>query len=246
MFVSRSPRQTAFAAVQRVWGRGPVSRLVKLAFALVPALLFVTAAPAMAGLDQDGRKTGTTAADGSYSRLVGNGFSATSGQCVLYAALSYDSTSDRQIESGLVRCNGAAIDGTCPDGQVFVERYNGSSYYCTPGYSFDNNTQYDATTYRTGATSTTFTGHINGAQMSQAGFGLSDSVRGYAWGEATGASTCPSPSKGTFTNWKRYDTSAGWSYVTSSTTHRYASGQSGAPCWDTISSPASDGGFYVD
>ena len=76
-----------------------------------------------------------------------------------------------------------------PGGQVFVERYNGTSYFCTPGYSFTNGIQYDATTYR--SSGTTFTGHIDGASNSQGGFGLTDHTQGYAWGEATGGSTCP-------------------------------------------------------
>lgn len=199
------------------------------------------------GLDQDGRRTGSTSVDGSYAQVVGNGFSAVNNQCVLYSALSYDSTAPRQIESGLARCNNWTIDGTCTDGYSFVERYNGSSFYCTSGYSFTNNTAYDATTYRQSSTSTTFTGHVNGVTLTQSGFGLSDNVQGYAWGEATGGASCPSPSKGTFNIWERYDTSTGWHYVTSSTAFRHVDGTiSGTPCWGTIAATSSDGGFYVD
>jgi hypothetical protein len=61
---------------------------------------------------------------------------------------------------------------------VFVERYNGSSYFCTRGYSFADKYQYDATTYRTSSTSTTLSGQINGASLSQSGFGLSDTITG--------------------------------------------------------------------
>ena len=202
--------------------------------------------PASAGLDQDGRYSDSSHVDGSYARLQGHSFNPSSGQCVLYSTLSYDATAGRQVESGIVRCSGATIDGTCPSGQVFVERYNGSAYYCVPGYSFANKYQYDATTYRNGSTSTTFTGHINGASLTQGGFGLSDNIHGYSWGEATGGSTCPSSNFGSFYDWEKYDTSVGWTYVTNSHVYRYSSSMTGAPCWGTITSTDSMGGFDVD
>lgn len=215
--------------------------------AIVAVLLGGLLSAAIADVDQDGRRTASTSVDGSFVRLEGNGFSPANNQCVIYGVLSYDSSAPRQIESGLVRCDsGTSIDGTCPGGQVFVERYNGSSYFCTPGYSFNNNTQYDATTYRNSSSSTTFTGHINGSTLTQGGFGLSDNIRGYAWGEATGGSTCPSPSRGTFHVWQRYNTSSGWSYVDGSSVFRYDNGMNGAPCWGSISAADSSGGFDVD
>jgi hypothetical protein len=128
---------------------------------------------------------------------------------------------------------------------VFVERYNGSSYFCTPGYSFDNIYQYDATTYRNGPSSTTFTGQINGASLSQGGFGLSDTIYGLAWGEATGGSTCPSSISGSFVDWEKFDYSAGWTFVTGSDRYRFSSGMSGTPCWNTITSTGSKGDFDV-
>lgn len=220
---------------------------------LAATALAVVASGALGGVnsadaayDQEGRRTGTAAADGSYAEIAGNGFPARSGQCVLYAALTTDfDGTQRQIESGLVRCNGANIDGTCFDGHAFVERYNGTNYYCQQGYTFTNNTAYDATTYRQSSTSTTFTGHVNGASLTQAGFGLADEVRGIAWGEATGGTGCPSPSRGTFRSWKRYDTSSGWSLVTGSTVWTDHAGITGAPCW--VASPVSaTGEFDVD
>lgn len=223
------------------------ARVVRSSVALSIWLVAIGAvlSPASAGLDQDGRYSNTHNVDGSYTRLQGHTFNPTSGQCVLYSVLSYDSTAGRQVESGIVRCNGASIDGTCPSGHVFVERYNGSAYYCTPGYSFDPIYQYDATTYRTSSTSTTFTGHINGASLSQSGFGLSDNITGYAWGEATGGSACPSSNSGSFVDWEKFDYSVGWTYVTSSTVYRYYYGMSGAPCWNTITSTGSKGNFDV-
>jgi hypothetical protein len=205
------------------------------------------AAAADAAVDHDGRWTGTSAADGSYAQVYGNGFSANSGQCVIYAALSFDDTASRQIESGLVRCNGANIDGTCADGHAFVETVANGNYSCTQGYSITNNTGYDATTYRTGSTSTTFHGHVNGANGDVGGFGLTDWIKGETWGEATGGSACPAPSKGTFLSWERYDTSTGWHYVTSSSIHRIVQGtMSGTPCWATVSTVSSTGDYVVD
>jgi hypothetical protein len=174
-------------------------------------------------------------------------FHPSSGQCVLYSTLSADFTTLRQIQSGIVRCDGGPLGGSCPSGQVFVERYNGASYFCTPGYSFSNSYQYDATTFRNGPSSTTFTGQINGASLSQGGFGLSDEIRGLAWGEVAGTSTCPSSNSGSFFTWQKYDTSSGWSYVTGSDVHQYATfGFAGAPCWGTITSTSSQGAFDVD
>lgn len=205
---------------------------------------------ASAAYDQDGRRTGSTSIDGSYAEVTGNGFSAVSGHCVLYATLSSDSTASRQVESGVLRCNGGTLDPTtsaCPGGYAYVERFNGTNFYCDSGYAITNGVAYDATTYRTGGSSTTFHGHIDGAAIDQAGFGLSDSVRGYAWGEATGGTKCPGASKGTFGSWERYDTSTGWHLVSASSLHRGVSGSmSGTPCWATISSVNSTGGFYVD
>jgi hypothetical protein len=150
------------------------------------------------------------------------------------------------VQSGLVRCNTATLDGTCTDGEVFVETYDSLGYRCTSGYTFTNNTEYDATTYRTSATGTTFHGQINGASRDASGFGLTQSTRGYTWGEATSGPTCPSPSKGTFALWQRYDSATGWAYVTSSTIYRNASGMTNSPCWATVSSVSSTGGYYVD
>ena len=210
------------------------------------ALVGASLSPVSAGVDQDGRHSNASNVDGTFTRLQGHTFNPTSGQCVLYSVLSFDSTgTQRQVESGIVKCSGATIDGTCTSGHVFVERYNGSGYFCTPGYSFDPIYQYDATTYRTSSTSTTFTGHINGASLSQAGFGLSDNITGYAWGEATGGSACPSANSGSFLDWEKYDTSVGWTYVTSSTVYRYSSGMTGAPCWNTITSTGSKAAFNV-
>jgi hypothetical protein len=224
-------------------------KVVRSSLGLAVWLIFVGAliSPVLAGTNQSGRQTGSSSVDGSYARLQGHAFHPSSGQCVLYSTLSADFTTLRQIQSGIVRCDGGPLGGSCPSGQVFVERYNGASYFCTPGYSFSNSYQYDATTFRNGPSSTTFTGQINGASLSQGGFGLSDEIRGLAWGEVAGTSTCPSSNSGSFFTWQKYDTSSGWSYVTGSDVHQYATfGFAGAPCWGTITSTSSQGAFDVD
>ena len=224
------------------------AKVVRSSLCLSLALVLAGAAlsPVSAGLSQDGRNSNAHNVDGSFARLQGHTFNPTTGQCVLYSVLSFDATgTQRQVESGIVKCNQATIDGTCTSGHVFVERYNGSGYFCTPGYSFDPIYQYDATTYRISSTSTTFTGHINGASLSQSGFGLSDNITGYAWGEATGGSVCPSTNSGSFIDWEKYDTSVGWTYVTSSTVYRHWASMVGAPCWTTITSTGSKGNFDV-
>jgi hypothetical protein len=168
--------------------------LPTLAIMLMVSWSFASPASAT-NYDQDGRKTGSSTVDGSYARVIGNSFNQTSNQCVIYSTLSYDSTAPRNMEAGLVRCHGGGLDnGKCPGVNTFVERFNGTTYICTSGFSFTDGTAYDATTYR--SSGTTFHGHINGAFDDQAGFGTSDHIQGYSWGEASGGSTCPSPAHG--------------------------------------------------
>lgn len=220
-------------------------------FAVVVAAALLLLGPALsgtanAGVDHDGRWSGTSRADGSFAEIFGNGFSPRSHQCVLYSVLTFDDSAPRQVEAGLARCSGAAIDGSCANGHVFVETTNGIKYSCTQGYTFKNNVGYDATTYRTGSYSRTVRGHIDGATRSISGFGLKDWTKAETWGEATGGSRCPGPSKGTFHSWERYDTSTGWHYVTKSLIHRVRQGMAGAPCWRTVSRPTSIGDYHVN
>lgn len=220
--------------------------LVRLGLLTVAFSLVTLASPAFGGIDQEGRVSGSHEVDGSYARLAGNGFSARVGQCVIYSVNSADWTVQRMVQSGVVRCNGINLASpACPGGTAFVETAVGSTYTCTAGHTFTNNTEYDATTYRTSSSGTTFHGHVNGADGDLGGMGLSHDIRAYAWGEATGTtSTCPSPSKGTFTLWKRYDTSSGWAFVTSSSEHNNNVGMS-STCWPSIS-PVTAGTFDVD
>jgi hypothetical protein len=225
-------------------GKRPVLLLPALATMFMVSWSFASVANAY-NVDQDGRVTGANNVDGSYAQVIGNSFDETADQCVIYSVLSYDSTAPRQLESGLVRCSSpATIDGSCPGGHTFVERWDGSNYRCVSGYSFTNGTEYDATTYRNSGTQ--FLGSINGASNGQSGFGANDNIQGYAWGEASGGSTCPSPASGNFTTWQRYVFGVGWSDVTGSSIFRGVLGNmSGTPCWPTVSATDSSGGFGV-
>jgi hypothetical protein len=139
------------------------------------------------------------------------------------------------------------LDGTCAGGHAYVEEFDHGSYSCQAGYSFTNDTYYDATTYRNSSSSTTFTGHIDGQTSTQGGFGLNDTIVGFAWAEATGGSTCPSIVKGSFLSWERYFTTSGWGYVDNSTFNPQNdySGLIGDPCWDHVGSVNSTGDFVV-
>lgn len=80
-----------------------------------------------AASNADGRQSGSSSADGSYAQIVGNGFSPNPGQCVIYSTSSKNYTQYRQIQVGLLRCNGINLAGTCPGGRTFIERYTGSA-----------------------------------------------------------------------------------------------------------------------
>ena len=227
----------------------PAHRLARsyatLAAVLLAACGVLVVGPAFAVIDQEGRVSVSHTVDGSYSRLSGDSFSPKSGQCVIYSVNTSDWTNHRMVQSGLVRCNDKVLDAPdCPGGTSFVETEVGNTYHCVAGYTITNDTQYDATTYRTSSSGSTVHGHVNGASASLGGISVGDDVRAYAWGEATGSSsTCPAPSRGVFTLWKKYDTSAGWTYVTSSSKHHFNSMPS--TCWTSISA-VSSGEFDVD
>jgi hypothetical protein len=201
--------------------------------------------PSFSAVSQDGRRTASTSVDGSRASVVGNGFSAEANQCVLYSTLVYRSNgTGSQLQAGLVRCNGILLTGSCDDGHTFIERFDGSSYYCISGNSFTNGTAYTALVYRTDTDSSTMTASISGALMQHGGFGLSQDTRAYAWGEATGGTNCPEPSSGTFLTWDRRIGTT-WASVNNSQVF-HGGTLSGAPCWGAVSASQADGGFEVD
>lgn len=209
---------------------------------------FGTVAIAWGGVDQSGRVSNASTVDGTQGYVRGDGFSAPQNTCVLYSLLTADLTANVHIESGVVRCNNITIDGTCPSGRGFVERHSPTGdYYCVPGDAFSNGSPYFTRSQRTSTTSTTVTGSILNASNSQGSFGLSDTVRAYAWGEVTSpqASQCPpsGSAEGHFFDWQRLNGST-WSTVTGSDVYHYANGISGAPCM-TVTATNPTGDFYV-
>jgi len=210
------------------------------ALALGLALGFGSTA-AFASVDQDGRETSGTNLDGATVTITPNSYNPASSQCVVYSILLYDNTSPRQLETGVIGCNGATIDGTCTSGHGFSERYDGSAYYCAQGSTFPTGSTNPALIERTSGT-TAMWGATVGSYISQTGFGATDSIRSYVWAEATGGSACPSrPHSVGFTIWKKFINASGWSYVTSAPPYIY--GQFPAsPCW-TIGSLSSTGDF---
>lgn len=215
-----------------------VTRLCAVALGLT---LGFGSTAAFALVDQDGRVTSTTNVDGATVNITPSSFNAASTQCVIYSVLLYDNSSPRHIETGVVGCNGANIDGTCTSGHGFSERYDGSAYYCAQGSTFTTGSATNALIERSSGT-TAMWGSTAGSYISQSGFGATDSIQSYAWAEATGASTCPSsPHSGAFTSWRKFINASGWSYVTSAPTYIYGQFAT-SPCW-TVGSLSSTGDF---
>lgn len=203
------------------------------------------AAAAWAGYDQEGRQSASTDVDESSVYVEGDSFYTPSRACVLYALLihtTYDG--GRHLESGLVRCDNETIDGTCPGGRTFIERFNGSSYYCTPGGDFNNDTSYfTRNAYADGSGNRV--AYIQNVSLGQSGFYQSSPRRTYAWGEVTGGANCPTSASATgiFYYWRR-NINGNWGYVNSSSRYSFSTGISAAPCW-TVSGVDSLGGLSV-
>lgn len=219
--------------------------LRRLTIVVMATALSVSTSAAYGAVDQEGKQTSITSVDGTTGDITPNSFNPASSQCDLYSILIFDATTSRQVETGLARCSGATIDGTCTDGHAFSERYDGTGYYCSIGSSFPTGSATNALLERTSGT-TAIWGSIAGAYNSQTGFGASDSIRAYAWAEATGpTSSCPSmPHSASFANWKKFSNSNGWSYVSVDVPYSVYGGISGAPCW-TVGSLGGNGGFSV-
>ena len=187
---------------------------------------------------QHGRRTDSAVIDGTASGVIGNSFNPRSGQCVLYSILIYNESDPHMVETGLVRCTGATIDGTCTGGHGFAERYTGVSLYCNQGNSFTNGTRYNPGISRDSSTS--FSGAVLGVSIAQGGFPTSDSIHAYAWGEATGGSSCPtSGNSGSFRDWQRFITGSGWAIISAPPVF-HGGTLPGAPCLSVGSYSAGD------
>lgn len=204
-----------------------------------------TVAFASTGLyDQEGRVTSTTNLEGATVDITPSSFNAASGQCVLYSLVMFDSSSSRQVETGVLGCNGQTIDGSCTSGYGFSERYDGSNYYCAQGSTFPTGSASNALIERSSGT-TAMWGSTVGSYISQTGFGASDTIQSLTWGEASSGMVCPSsPHSATFTSWKKFINASGWSYVTSAPTYFAYRNFPTSPCW-AVGSLSSTGGYSV-
>jgi hypothetical protein len=185
-----------------------------------------------ANFDQSGRITDSLSVDATAAGVIGNSFNPLSGQCVLYAIVLTDGTSDRQVETGIMRCDGLTLGhGTCTGGHSFAERFNGVDYYCVQGNTFTNGTRYNPIISRNSGTEVS--GAITGASIAQVGFAASDAIGAFAWGEATGGSACPATStNGAFRDWQRIIGGGSWGSVANGPTKYNKGNMPGPACWE--------------
>lgn len=233
---------TSLTAGTRMRG---VTRLGAVALGLALGLGVFSAAadgPVSGLYDQSARVASTTNLDATSATITPSSFNAASNQCVIYAVLLYDSSSSRQLETGLLGCNNQSLErGACQSGYAFSESFDGANYHCGQGSAFTTGSANNALVERSSGT-TTMWGSTDGSYASQSGFGATDTIQGIAWGEATSGLTCPSsPHSAAFTYWQKFTNAGGWSYVTSAPPgYHYAFPTS--PCW-AIGSLSSTGGF---
>lgn len=205
-----------------------------------------SATAAWAGIVKDGKKTMNNHVDGAAANVKGNSFNPRNGQCVLYSVTTTSETSHVHVETGVERCDSSTLD-ECDSGHLFAERWGGGSiYHCNQGGTFSNGTAYYGSSFRNTSTSTTVTGSIGSASIPQSGFGLSDTVTGRTWAEATGGSACPTSNPdGHFGHWDRYLYGTGWITVSDPWSyHTGGPGEAYGPCW-TVGPSNSNGGYDV-
>jgi len=204
-----------------------VKLLLRVLGCVVAFALGLGSTVAFAAVGQDGRRTSSNAVDGTTSGVRGDSFTMRTNQCVLYSILMYNETSPHMVETGLVRCNAATIDGTCRTGHAFAERYNGAAFYCNEGNTFANGTTFNPIVSRDSGSSVS--GAISGASIAQGGFPTGDAIKAYAWGEATGGASCPPGStNGAFRGWQVLV--GGWAVVGGQSVF-HGGTLSGAPCF---------------
>ena len=208
---------------------------LRRALALLMGFAVGTTVVSAWALSQNGLESTNTNVSGSTISIVGDSFSAPSGECVLYSHLV--SSPSKHVEAGQLRCNGATIDGTCLNDHLFIERYTGSNYYCVQGVTFNNGQGMVSTIRRyPGLSSTSMKGMVAGAELTQSGFLIGASTVATAWGESTGG--CPTgAARGRFRNWKKLGSGGLWKDVAA---RAYTNGYI---CWGV--GPISGGDFDV-
>lgn len=160
-------------------------RMLRRIAVLATALSGLVPALASASVVQDGYHLSPQPGIKANVRLISTLPGA--GRCVLASVLGYSSSSAKQIEMGVVTCNGQTIDGTCgPATTLFVETYGGGVYTCYPHGAATLGSTYSVAVNQLSTTSATWRAYgIGTSYESQTGLS-STGADTYAWLEATG------------------------------------------------------------
>lgn len=231
------------AAVDRPVRRVVVWHLVRLRTVAVPfavaALAIVLGAVAASALVQGGRHTNNSTANaGTSVSIAGVSFSPGSGHCIAYSTLAFSAVNNKQVESGVVRCNGTSVDGSCDDVK-FVETGSNGAFSCYPHGSFTNSFFHTFKVMRQTGDSPYFFAYIDGTlEEGQGGFSTSNPVELWSWGERTGSGTgCTGwGGSGAFQDWQKLVYGNPWTDI---------SGAISTTCW-TVSGIDINKEWHVD
>jgi len=183
--------------------------------AIVVWLFGVYTAPsafAAGAVDQGGRydsSFSSTANKLSSTAATMISASPSSGSCIVISVIHAGGSN--QVETGLTRCNGTSIDGTCASGQTFVETSEGSGFTCYPHGSFALGSYYSIGVARPATNEQV--GQIAGTLHEGIPGGWPSTIYARTWGEwttGTGSHTC--------SGWSAVGQFTGWTYTTNSGT----------------------------
>lgn len=195
----------------------PVLTVTLLCISLASAPL------AFSDAEQGLRFSTAVTVDGSFVQIHDPVFGPDNGSCVVYVATLTDPASFRQVESGVVRCNGTSLDGSC-SGVKYVEVLDNHGYNCFPHGSFLNSESHAFKVVRNLNGAQVATGYVDGQGYEQGGGFLGNAFAG-SMAEYTrpDAVDCTGWS-GTehFANFQRFIYGSGWDYV---------GGSSSTQCW---------------
>lgn len=194
----------------------------KSAIVLVTALAFLLGCVISANANVDGRvrTSFTSSADGSYALIQGQGFNPANGECLVFSTLlaNWDpslGSADRQLQTGLVRCNNSFLTLTCDDVR-FVEKAAPAGYTCYPHGVFSNTVAQDFKVVRGAAGSGNVKAVINGTDY-EAMSDFDQNGLAVAWGEYTDNSCSGWSGNGYFDNFQKFNFGSGWSFITGTT-----------------------------
>jgi len=182
-----------------------VDRAAIMTLVLLLLTAFTTPSAFASSLDQGGRYNATfgSATNNLISTAAEmNSASPSSGSCVIISILLAGATN--QVETGLPRCNGISVDGTCPSGQIFVETSYGSGFKCNPHGSFALGSYYSIGVARPATGN--WVGQVSHVNYAGIVGGWPSSVYSRTWGEwtSTGGHTC--------SGWGASGIFSGWTY----------------------------------